>query len=187
MALFSAVLDANVLVPIRLVDTLLRLAERDLFRPLWTAKILEEARRALVKVHPDLDPARIDARFRSMNEMFEGACVTGWEPLVEGLKLPDPDDRHVVAAALRGGAETIVTANLVDFPKDSLEPLGLHAVTPDEFLLDALDLDEADTLATLDDQVTALRRPPMTLAQVVSSLEAAGAPGFAAAVRARTG
>lgn len=181
----AAVLDACVMVPIALNDTLLRLAERDLYRPLWSERILDEARRALLRVHADMDPGRIDARFRSMNAAFDDSCVMGWESLVDGLRLPDPDDRHVVAAALRGGAELIVTANLKDFPDDALDPLGLHALSPDEFLLDQFDLDPVGTMALIAEQAADQRRPPVTARQVLDSLAAAGVPAFAEQARAK--
>lgn len=184
MAGFGAVLDACVLVPISLADTLLRLAERDVYRPVWSEAILAEVRRAVLEVHPDIDPGRVDARLRSMNAAFEDACVEGWEPLSDGIELPDPQDRHVVAAAIRGRAELIVTANLVDFPDTSLSPLGLHALSPDDFLLDALDLSPRAMLDALASQAADTRRPPLELPQLVDTLERAGAPRFAAGVRA---
>lgn len=124
----------------------------------------------------------MDARIRSMNAAFEDACVTGWEGLVEGIPLPDPDDRHVVAAALCGRAEAIVTANLRDFPAQVLEPLGLPAVSPEDFLLDQLDLDPAGTVELLREQARDKKRPPLTVEDVLGALGRAGAPRFSAAV-----
>jgi predicted nucleic acid-binding protein len=130
MASFGAVLDACVLVPVALADTLLRLAEHELYRPVWSQKILQETRDAVVLVHPEIDPSRVEARLHAMNEAFSDASVQGWESLVNGLTLPDPEDRHVIAAAIRGRTELIVTANIQDFPSEILSPLGLHALTP---------------------------------------------------------
>lgn len=138
--MLSAVLDACVLVPTTLTDTLLRLAERDFYRPLWSDRIFDEVARAVGKIHPDIEEARIRLRLSMMDAAFEDARVTGWEPLSAGLDLPDPDDRHVLAAALAGRADSIVTFNLKDFPADRLLPHGLEARHPDEFLLDQLGL-----------------------------------------------
>lgn len=102
----SALLDACVLVPIALTDTLLRLAEADLYRPLWSTAILDEMVAALEYVHPDMRDGRARRRATAMADAFEDACVAGWEPLLEGLDLPDPDDRHVVAAAQRVPSDT---------------------------------------------------------------------------------
>lgn len=115
---------------------------------------------------------------------FEDACVTGWEQLVDGVELPDPDDRHVVAAGLRGRAELIVTANVSDFPDWGLQRLGMHATTPDEFLLDQLDLAPELVVAVLYEQAEATRNPALAIDDVLDSLAAAGAPRFAARVSA---
>jgi predicted nucleic acid-binding protein len=126
---FVALLDACVLVPVALTDTLLRLAESELYTPLWSARILSEATRAVIRVHPELDPERVRHRFRQMDAAFEGASIEGWEPLEPNLSLPDPDDRHVPAAAILGRADVIVTANLSDFPADALQAYGVEAIS----------------------------------------------------------
>lgn len=87
---FGAVLDANVLVPVALADTLLGAAEAGLYRPLWSGRILAEVRAAILRVHPELDPSRIDARLHAMNAAFEDALVEEWEPLVDGILLAVP-------------------------------------------------------------------------------------------------
>jgi hypothetical protein len=137
MPRYTAVLDACVLVPIALADTLLRVAEKGLYRPLWSGRILAEAQAATEEMHPDIDAGK---RFAQMREAFGDALVAGWEELEPAIRLPDPDDRHVVAAAAQGGAQAIITANMKDFPAAALRPLGLEAVHPDDFLLDQLDL-----------------------------------------------
>jgi hypothetical protein len=137
MPRYTAVLDACVLVPISLADTLLRVAEKGLYRPLWSDRILAEAQAATEEIHPGIDAGK---RFAQMREAFDDAVVTGWEELEPGLLLPDEDDKHVLAAAIRGGAQGIITANVKDFPAAALDPLGLEAAHPDDFLLDQLDL-----------------------------------------------
>ena len=183
MAGFVALLDACVMVPIALTDTLLRLGEAELYRPVWSQKILDEARAAILDVHPDEDPGRVDARLRSMNEAFEDACVQNWEPLVEGLALPDDNDRHVLAAAIRGNAGAIITNNVRDFPSHELDKYGLHAVTPDEFLLDQLDLAPATVVNAVGQQAADTRRPQLTVDNVLDALSRASAPTFAVEVR----
>lgn len=116
-----------------------------------------------------------------MQAAFEDACVTDWENLVAGISLPDPDDRHVVAAALQGRADTIVTANLRDFPSDLLAARGLEVQHPDEFLLNQLDLEPDLTIATLHRQAAATHRPPMTTKALLDVLARCGVPRFAAA------
>jgi hypothetical protein len=114
-----------------------------------------------------------------MDRAFDDACVRGWEPLVQGIALPDEDDRHVVAAALRGQADLIVTANLSDFPASSLEPLGLEAQGPDDFLLNQLDLDPDVVIRVLHAQAAATQRPAITFDALVDQLIRCGVPRFA--------
>ena len=97
MPRYTAVLDACVLVPIALADTLLRVAEKGLYRPLWSDRILAEAQAATEEIHPGIDAGK---RFAQMREAFDDAVVTGWKELEPGLLLPDEDDRHVLAAAI---------------------------------------------------------------------------------------
>jgi hypothetical protein len=176
MPRYTAVLDACVLVPIALADTLLRVAEKGLYRPLWSDRILAEAQAAIEEIHPGIDAGK---RFAQMREAFDDALVTGWEELQSGIRLPDQDDRHVVAAAVRGGAQGIITANVRDFPATALEPLGLEAVHPDDFLLDQLDLSPPTILQVIREQAARTRRPPLTPRDLATLLGRAGVPGFA--------
>lgn len=176
MPRYTAVLDACVLVPIALADTLLRVAEKGLYRPLWSSRILAEAQAATEEIHPGIDTAK---RFAQMREAFDDALVSGWEELEGGLSLPDQDDRHVLAAAIRGGAQAIITANAKDFPAAALAPLGLEAVHPDDFLLDQLDLSPPTILQVIREQAARTRRPPLTPRDLATLLGRAGVPGFA--------
>ena len=175
MPRYTAVLDACVLVPIALAD-LLRVAEKGLYRPLWSGRILAEAQAATEEIHPGIDTAK---RFAQMREAFDDALVSGWEELEGGLSLPDQDDRHVLAAAIRGGAQAIITANAKDFPAAALAPLGLEAVHPDDFLLDQLDLSPPTILQVIREQAARTRRPPLTPRDLATLLGRAGVPGFA--------
>jgi hypothetical protein len=176
MPRYTAVLDACVLVPIALADTLLRVAEKGLYRPLWSGRILAEAQAATEEIHPGIDTAK---RFAQMREAFDDALVSGWEELEGGLSLPDQDDRHVLAAAIPGGAQAIITANAKDFPAAALAPLGLEAVHPDDFLLDQLDLSPPTILQVIREQAARTRRPPLTPRDLATLLGRAGVPGFA--------
>jgi predicted nucleic acid-binding protein len=179
LARFTVILDACVLVPIALADTLLRIAERELYRPLWSERILAEAMDAIIEVHPDADPGLITKRFAAMSGTFEEALVTGWESLEAALTLPDPDDRHVVAAAIAGRADAIVTANLRDYPASALTAHALEAVHPDDFLLDQLDLAPRLVMDVLTDQAEQTRRPALTTVDLLARLGRAGVPRFA--------
>ena len=185
MARFGVMLDANVLVPITLTDTILHIAEQGMFQPLWSQRILGETFETLMSLHPTKDPSVLQGRIARMNSAFPQACVKGWEHLEGGLvgTCPDPDDAHVVAAAIFGQAEIIVTSNLKDFPETLLQPLGLQAVSPDNFLLEQLDLNHELVMESLQTQVLKKNRPPLSLIEVAVQLEHL-VPAFAAEVRA---
>lgn len=143
---FVAFYDACVLHPQHLRDLLIRLANIGLFQAKWSAGVLDEMERSLVKRFPDVDPAR----FPSMRERMEGAIedglVSGYEILESALDLPDPDDRHVLAAAIRASAQVIVTANLRDFPRNKLAPFDIEAQHPDVFVGHIIDLAPSSAL-----------------------------------------
>lgn len=179
MAIYAAVLDACVLVPISLADTLLRTAEKQLYRPIWSDRILDETRAAIEIVHPDLDPALIDRRIWHMNETFPGARVENFESIEAGLLLPDEDDNHVLAAALRGRGQAVVTANIRDFPRDYLDSMDIEAISPDDFLLNQLDLATRPVLDSIVEQAQATRSPSRSIEEVLVSISRAGAPNFA--------
>lgn len=179
MAIYSVVLDACVLVPISLADTLLRTAEKQLFRPVWSERILAETMTAILRVHPNVDPKLIEKRMWFMNETFPGAMVRDLDDLVSGLSLPDPNDNHVLAAALRGRCDAIVTANLQDFPAKYLDRFGLEAISPDDFLLNQLDLATRPVLDCLLEQAAATQNPSLEIEELLVNLGRAGAPNFA--------
>src|SRR5438128_5297815 len=96
--------------------------------------------------------------------------VTGYEPLISGLELPDPDDRHVLAAAIRARAQVIVTANLKDFPHDELHQWDIDPKSPDEFLVDQIDLGRDAVYAAVQQIADSMKRPPGTLDDVLNAL-----------------
>ena len=179
---FSVVLDTCVLYPAHLRDTLLRLAERGLFRALWSEDILDELRRNLQEV---VAPVAVHRLIDEMRTAFPDAEVTGYLSLLDGLTC-DPKDRHVLAAAVRADAAAIVTFNHPDFPDSSVEPFDLEVLHPDTFLLDQLDLAPVPVLDELERQAAANRREPKSVASLLDALDRAGAPAFADEVRRRT-
>lgn len=184
MARFGAVLDACVLVPHVLMDSLLSIAGEDLYQPLWSDVIIDETLRALKKLYPERNHSPFEARIATMESAYPHARVSGWRPLEQDIARywPDPDDAHVVAAAIMGRAELIVTSNLKDFPSDLLEELGLHATSPDGFLLDLLDLNPELVMSALLKQAGRTNRPSLSVATVLDSL-ASVAPEFSTSAR----
>ena len=139
--MIAAFLDANVLYPATLRSVLMELGRRKAFRVLWSEQVHQEWMEALKRQHPHIPEGRI-ARIRGLMEAYvEDATVGGYEPLIEGLTLPDPNDRHVLAAAIHGGANVIVTNNERDFPASVLAAYKIAAITPDKFILRLLEAD----------------------------------------------
>ena len=112
MAGFTAFYDANVLYPAELRNLLMHLALIGLFRAKWSADVHEEWISSLLKKRPDLTRDKLERTRILMDQHAVDALVTDYEDLIPGLQLPDPDDRHVLAAAIRGHADVIVTINL---------------------------------------------------------------------------
>jgi hypothetical protein len=178
--LFAAFLDTCALVPMYLNDALLRLAEADTYRPLWSPDVLGELRNTLV-VKLGVPVQAADRRIRQMRRYFPDAEVTGYESLVAAMTT-DPKDRHV-AAAFRGHASVIVTANLADFPDAALAPCDVTAIHPDEFLLNQLDLCPQVVLACLHQQAADYCQPSLAPDDLLDYLGRAGANGFGTEVR----
>lgn len=186
MARFKVILDTCVLVPIVLADTLLRFAEREFYEPLWSEQILFELEKTLIEIHPINDPRKFQNRIQVMRTAFPLAVVNGWERVESGIieTLPDKGDAHVVAAAILGRADAIVTKNLADFPTDALSIFGLEAISPDEFLQNLLDLNPKQAEQCLREQSLATRNPNLSVQKILESLERE-VPGFCQAVKQR--
>ena len=180
---FGATYDACVLYPAGVRDLLVRLAQTGLFRARWTDRILDEMVRSILADRPDLTPTRLMRTRRMMCDAVADCLTTGYESLIDGLELPDPDDRHVLAAAIRAGSEVIVTENLKDFPTKALEPYNIEAQTPDVFVLHLIELAPSTVRAVVQHQAAALDNPPMTVGEVLDHLARSGLPRAAAALR----
>ena len=165
----------------------MHLAAFGAFQPLWSEAVHDEWTTALLQDRPDLSPARI-ARTRALMDAHAGnAMVTGYEPLIASLSLPDPDDRHVLAAAIHGGAGIIVTANLKNFPAALLAPYSITAQHPDTFMHGLLDADPQSAVIAFATDRAAMVNPPMTVIEYLAALEAIDLPMTTAALRAVAG
>lgn len=173
---FTAVYDACVLYPAPLRDLLIRLAGKGLYRAKWTAQIDEEWKRNLLKNRQDLTREKLDQVSRLMEAAVPDSIVTGHETLCAGLNLPDPDDAHVLAAAIRSNAEVIVTFNLKDFPATALTAFDVEAQHPDEFIMDLWDLDHAAVLSAAAEMRRALTQSRFTPEAFIDCLFKQGLP-----------
>ena len=174
-ARYTALLDACVLFPIAVCDSLMSVAATGLFAPKWTLRIEGEWTRSLEKKY-ERAPGTFATRRDAMREAFPDWEVQApaWQALEGGLALPDPDDRHVLAAAIAGHADCIVTANLKDFPAAALAPFGLEAIHPDQFLVAQLDLDQVAVLTAFKEQRRRLKKGEYTPEVFAEGLERNG-------------
>ncbi|RFA06606.1 PIN domain-containing protein [Subtercola boreus] len=168
----TAVYDANVLYPSLPRDLLIRAATKGAVRAKWSELILDEVFRNLILNRPDLKTESLTRTRALMNDAIRDSTVTGHEHLIDKLELPDPDDRHVLAAAIHAQAEVIVTFNLKDFPADALKPHGVIAQHPDVFLTDLFDTNSAIVADAVRAIAVASKNPPRTVAEIVARLDA---------------
>jgi predicted nucleic acid-binding protein len=173
---FVVVYDANVLYPNALRDLLIRLAQgpRPFVQAKWTDQILDEVFRNLKRKRPDLDKERLDRTRKLMNSAVRDVLVTGYEPLIDILELPDEADRHVLAAAIKAHAQVVVTDNVKDFPQDALSPWGIEAKDADAFVLDQICLDRARVYSRVQQIADSRRHTVTTVADVLTELERNG-------------
>jgi hypothetical protein len=179
----TAILDACVLYSARLRSFLMYLAMSDLLWARWTHRIHEEWMRSVLENHPHLTRDKLERTRELMDRHALDAVVTDYEDLIEDLTLPDPGDRHVLAAAIRGGADAIVTFNLADFPGEILGKFGIVALHPDDLLGRLINLDIETVCEAARDDRFSLKNPPKSPEEYLDGLEKAGIPRTAAALR----
>ncbi|WP_298771279.1 PIN domain-containing protein [uncultured Shewanella sp.] len=178
MTQYTVIFDACVLYPAPLRSYLMYLANTGLFRAKWTEQIHDEWIRNLLMNRPDLNPKALDKVRQLMNKHVPDCLVSHYEPLIDSIKLPDLDDRHVVAAAIKGQAEAIITFNLKDFPSQSLDNLNISAIHPDEFLSDMYELNPSACITAAHQHRTSLKNPPFTGSSYLDCLLKQQLPSF---------
>ncbi|MBA6099132.1 PIN domain-containing protein [Pseudomonas juntendi] len=167
---FTVIYDACVLYPAPLRDLLMHLALTGVYRARWSGQIHDEWTRNVLKNRSDLTKAQLDRTVVAMNRAVPDCLVNDYEPLMQGLDLPDEDDRHVLAAAIKCGASVIVTYNLKDFPAEILKRFEIEALHPDVFLSDIWDLDQAAVLEAVQKQRASLKNPRYTSRELLDIL-----------------
>lgn len=187
MSYYTALLDANVLYPAPIRDIFLQLAQTGLFKAKWSQDIHREWTDALLRNEPYRDRARIENTRNLMNSAVRDCLVTGYQDLISSLQLPDPEDRHVLAAAIVGRCDVIVTCNLHDFPEDMLAPFRLEAQHPDVFLSNHLHLAPSLFCTTIRTVRQRLRKPPFSESEYLDNLARLGLTETAIALAAHSG
>ena len=172
---YTALLDANVLYSVAISDALMEVAATGIYAAKWSKAIDEEWVRNLAK-----NKNRDEADFNTRRDSMHDACPDwevpeeGWKLIEPCLSLPDVNDRHVLAAAVAGHADSIVTINIKDFPSSILDPLGITALHPDEFLLQQLQLEPLVVLPAFKAMRARLKNPAFTPEKFVDAMERNG-------------
>lgn len=171
---YSAFLDANVLHPAFLRAALLWFADARLLRPVWSRDVLAEWRRSLLRRHEDMTEDKCDRLEEIFTSQFPDALVEGYEPFIDAVQLPDPNDRHVLAAAIVGRCNGIITCNLKHFPPEETNKFGIEIVHPDDFIVNIIDLDENKAIGACKRHREAMVQTKPTVDQYLERFEVAG-------------
>lgn len=184
---YTAVLDACVLYPAPLRDLLLSLAAGELFGARWTSVIQDEWVRNLAINRPELKLDVLQRTVAMMNSAIEDCLIENFDWLIPSLALPDPDDRHVLAAAIAGHADAIVTFNLKDFPAQTVSAHGIEVLHPDDFMVAQYDLDPIKVLGIVKVLRSRLRKPPKSADELIATYEQQGLAQFSGKLRQASG
>jgi predicted nucleic acid-binding protein len=180
---YTAVLDACVLYPAPLRDLLLSIAADGIYRVRWTDRIHAEWTRNLLAKRPDLAPEKLARTVSLMNQVADDCLVQDYDYLIDALTLPDPDDRHVLAAAIVGHADAIVTFNQRDFPIAAVSLHHIEVLHPDDFLVAQYDFDPIRFLSIVKANRQRLRKPPKSADELIGTYELQGLPQTCAILR----
>ena len=183
--MIDVVYDACVLHSGSLRDLLLHIAATDFVQPHWSDEIHEEWISSLVRRSSGVPRESLERTRRRMDTEFENSLTKGYEPLIRTLELPDPDDRHVLAVAIHTQSLLIVTSNLDDFPKSILQPFGIEAVLPDDFVWRLIQEKPVRVLQAVKKHRADLTRPPKTVDEYLATLEKQGLAKTVAFLRER--
>ena len=164
-----AIIDACVLYPAPLRDLMMWLAMKGAFSARWSEQILSEWVESLLNDRPDLDRNRLEGTCREMNRAIPDAMTAVGTAQIELISLPDPDNRHVVAAAVTSKARWIITRNIKDFPFQQL-PSGIVAITPDAFLCQLIESIPTLVIETMKAHRESLLNPPKTAPEYFETL-----------------
>lgn len=180
---FTGFIDANVFFGARLRSLLMELAMTGLFRARWSEAVHREWMEAVAS-RRGIEVSALERTRRAMDRAVPDCLVTGYEDQISRYTLPDPDDRHVLAAAVACGADAIVTFNEVDFPAEELEKHKIQCVHPDDFILDIQSLSVGLFVEAVAADLSHYKQPPISFDDYLADLERAGIPKTAAQIRA---
>jgi predicted nucleic acid-binding protein len=185
-ASYTAILDANVLYPPPVADLLASLAVAGLYHARWTREIHEEWIRGVLRTKPNLSE-KLQRRADQMNRAVPDSLVENYQHLIPSLALPDEADRHVLAAAIVGHADAIVTFNLKDFPAAALRPYNIEAIHPDDFVMNQMEINQIRALEAIKTMRARFRNPPLSAQTLIQVFERNQLPQLAAFLRGAEG
>lgn len=174
--MMKVMIDANVIVSVWAFDVIMCLADARLLEVNWSEEILSEFVKTSERLH---GKGLAEGVRQALEEDYSEAIVYNWERHIDEIVLPDPDDRHVVAAALKGGCDAIVTFNLKDFPQEELQSFGIRAVSPDDLMMELVHKAPVRVLMVVQGLIDSKRRPPRTYDQEIEGLRRCGLKRFA--------
>jgi predicted nucleic acid-binding protein len=163
---FKVLFDANVLIPARLNDIILNFAAAEIYTPLWSEDILREVERTMVN-RLEVDASKAQSRLAKMDRSFPDAKVENYRELIERIECTDLKDRHVLAAAITGGAGALVTFNLKDFPSELFELHGINLEHPDDFLASQFDLNASLCSSRMALLLRRWNRPSLSISELI--------------------
>ncbi len=169
MSNYSALLDANVLHPAPLRDLLMQVAAKGIYKGRWTQRIHDEWIENLLLNRPDLTRSKLEKTREIMNNISDDCLIEGFESFIDTLTLPDSNDRHVLAAAIVGRCDAIVTNNIKDFPEAVCAPFGIEVIDPDTFLCRQLELQPDAFCDCIRSIRKRLKNPPKTRAEYMDT------------------
>lgn len=173
---FTVFIDANVFFGARLRSLVLFMAQSNMFRARWSERVHEEWMRNLIAKRRDIDWSKLETIRDFMNEAVPDSLVAGYEDLIPNLTLPDPDDRHILAAALKTRADMILTFNVRDFPTHIIEPFNIEIYHPDDFLQDLFGISKDLFIDFVREDFLHYKTPPLTFDRYIEDLRKAGVP-----------
>lgn len=176
---YTAILDANVLFPPPLADLLLSLSVAGLFHARWTQEIHDEWVRNALKTRPEL-LNKLEKRVEQMNRAVPDCLIENYSLLIPALTLPDENDCHILAAAIAGHADAIVTFNLKDFPAEAIKPYNIEAIHPDDFVMNQIELNQIAGLGAIKTMRARFRNPPLSAQNLIQVFERNQLPQLAA-------
>ncbi len=171
-------LDACVLYPVTIANILLELAWRDTYSAKWTKEIDREWSQSLIRDRPEINPQKLQYRLKKMHQAIPDWEIkkSSYQKFISSLQLPDPNDRHVLAAAIAAQVDIIVTKNIKDFPSKILEKFGIKTLHPDDFVMFLISLEPLKSLEIIKSLRERNINPKINKIEFVDSLKKVGLP-----------